>query len=144
MPKPYSWKLITWGKAYATNGESKLLPIPTSLSMMKMMVIIGASQGPLLVSLSRMMKTIIMSTETENHLWEAWEMILWVKHSTKFPDHLSCVELREEDFLGGSLSPRSPCIMVEQTLWSMLATSIKGWLCTSRMRPWCARYSHPA
>ena len=78
------------------------------------------------------------------HLQEALEMMLWAEHSTKFLDHLSRVGLREGDFLGGSLNPRSPCIMVEQTLWSMLATSIKGWLCTSRMRPWCARYSHPA
>ena len=51
--------------------------------------------------------------------------------------------LRERDFLGSSLSPHSLCTMVEQTLWSMSTTSIKGWLYTPRMRPCCARYSHP-
>ena len=35
------------------------------------MVAIGADQGPLLVSLSRMMKTTIMSAEAEIHLREA-------------------------------------------------------------------------
>ena len=91
-----------------------------------------------------MMRTTITSVEIEIHLRKAWEMMLWVEHLTKFSDHLSRAELREEDFLNGSLSPRSSCIMVEQTLWSMLATSIKEWLCTLRIRPWCARYSHPA
>ena len=144
IPKPCSWRLITWREAYATNGESEILPILTSLPTMKRMVAIGADQRLLLMSLSHMMRTSIRSVETEIHLWEAWEMMLWVEHSTKFSNHLSRTELREEDFFDSSLSPRSPCIMVEQTLWSMLATSIKEWLCTPRTRLWCARYSHPA
>ena len=62
-------------------------------------------------------------------------MMLSAEHLTKFPNHLLRAGLREEDFLGGSLNPRSPCIMVEQTMWSMLAFSIKEWLCTPRTRP---------
>ena len=57
------------------------------------------------------------------------------KAPTKFPYHLSRTGLRERDFLGSLLNPCSPCIMVELTLWSMLATLIKEWLCTPRMRP---------
>ena len=47
------------------NGESKLHPILTSLLMVKRMVAIGADQELLLASLSYMMRTIIMSVETE-------------------------------------------------------------------------------
>ena len=70
-------------------------------------------------------------------------MMQWVEHSTKFPNHHSRAKLREGDFLGSSPSPRSPCIMVEQILWSMWAISTREWLCTPRMRPWCARCSLP-
>ena len=35
------------------------------------------------------------------------------RHSTKFPNHLSHTELKEGNFLGGSFSPCSPCIMAE-------------------------------
>ena len=58
------------------NGESELLPILTSLPMMKRMVAIGADQEPLPLSLSCMMKTTIMSVETKIHLRKAWEMML--------------------------------------------------------------------
>ena len=144
IPKPCSWRLATWREAYATNSKSELFSTLTSLSTGKRMVVIGADQGLLLTSLSRMMKTTIMSFEIEIHLWYTWEIMLWIKHSTKFPDHLSRARLREEDFLNSSLSPRSPCTMVEQTLWSMLAISIKEWLYTPRTWSWCVRYSHPA
>ena len=40
-------------------------------------------------------------------------MMRWVEHSTKFSDHPSRVESREGDFLGDSLSQRSPCKMVK-------------------------------
>jgi len=40
------------------------------------MVAIGAAKGLFPVSLSRMMKIIIMSAEKEIHLPEAWEMML--------------------------------------------------------------------
>ena len=73
---------------------------------MKMIVVIDADQGLLLVSLSRMMKTSIISIETEIHLPKAWEMMQWVEHSTKFPGHLSSAVSREGDFLGGLLSQR--------------------------------------
>jgi len=72
-----------------TKGEDKLPPILTSLLMMKRMIVINPNQGLLLVSLSRMIRTTTISAE-----------------------------LGEGDFLGGSLSQRSPCTMVEQTLWS--------------------------
>ena len=52
-------------------------------------------------------------------------MMLSAEHLTKFPNHLLRTGLREEDYLSGSLNPYSPCIMVEQTMWSMLAISIK-------------------
>ena len=51
------------------NGESELHPILTSLPMVKRMAAIGADQGLLLVSLSHMMRTIIMNAETEIHPW---------------------------------------------------------------------------
>ena len=144
MPEICSWKLIIWREAYATNVEGELLPTLITLPMMIRTLTIDRGQRLPLTSLSHMMKTTAMNAETEIHLREAWEMTLWVKHSTKFPSHLSHVGLREGDFLGGSLNPHSPCIMEEQTLWSMLAISIKGWLYIPKMRPWCARYSHPA
>ena len=81
------------------NSERKLLPTLISLPTMKRMVAIGANQGHLLASLSHMMRTTIMGVETKIHLQEAWEMMLWVEHSTKFLDHLSHAELREGNFL---------------------------------------------
>ena len=137
-------RLTTWREACTMNSEGELLPVLTSLLMAKRMVTIGANQELLLASLSYMMKTIIISAETEIHLREEWGTTLWVKHSTKSPSHLSRAGLKEGDFLGGSLSPHSPCTMVEQTLWNMLATSIKRWLYTPRTRLCCARFSHPA
>ena len=58
------------------NGESELLLNLTFLPTRKRTVAIGVDQGPLLVNLSRMMRTIIMNTEKEIHLQEAWEMML--------------------------------------------------------------------
>jgi len=52
------------------NGKRELSPFLTSLLMVKGMVVIGADQGLLLMSLSRIMKTTIMSVETEIHLRE--------------------------------------------------------------------------
>ena len=101
------------------NGKGKLPPILTSLLTRRMMVVIDPDQGLLLVSLSHMMRTTTMSAETGAHLPKAWEMMRRVKCLTKFPDHLSCVELRKGDFLSGSLSPCSPCTMVKQTMWNM-------------------------
>ena len=49
--------------------------ILTSLSTMKRMVAIDADQRLLLVSLSRMMRIITMSTKTEAHLPKTWEMM---------------------------------------------------------------------
>ena len=56
------------------------------------MIVIGANQGLLLMSLSRMMRTTIMSAETEIDLLEAWEMMRWVEHLTKIPNHVSRIE----------------------------------------------------
>ena len=100
MPETCSWKLTTWREAYATNAEGELLPTLITLPMMRRMLTIDKGQGFPLVSIFHMMKTTAMNVETEIHLWEAWEMTLWVKHSTKFPIHLS-PGLREGDFLGG-------------------------------------------
>ena len=49
------------------NDESELHPILTYLLMVKRMAAIGTDQGLLLASLSHMMRTIIMSAETEIH-----------------------------------------------------------------------------
>ena len=54
------------------NNEGELLPVLTSLLMAKRMVTIGANQELLLASLSYIMKTIIISAETEIHLREEW------------------------------------------------------------------------
>ena len=43
------------------NGESELLPNLTSFPTRKRIVAIGADQRPLLVNLSRMMRTTIMN-----------------------------------------------------------------------------------
>ena len=110
------------------NGEGELLPILTSLLMMKRMVVIDADQGLFLMILSRMIRITTMSAEIEIHLPKAWEMMQRAEHSTKFPDHLSRAELREGDFLGDSPNPRSPCTMVEQTMWSTKATLTREWL----------------
>ena len=96
--KPYNWRLIIWRESYATNGESELPLILTSLLTMKRMVVIDADQELLLVSFSHMLRTTTISAETEIHLPKAWEMTRWVKYSTKSPDHLSRTELREGDF----------------------------------------------
>ena len=47
-------------------SESELHPILTSFPMVKRMATIGADQGLLLASLSHMMRTTIMSVETNS------------------------------------------------------------------------------
>ena len=144
MLETCSWKLIIWREAYATNAEGKLLPTLITLSMMRRTLTIDRGQGLPLASLSHTMKTTAMNAKIEIHPQEAWEMTLCVKHLTKFSSHLSHAGLREGDFLGGSLNPHSPCITAEQTLWSMLTNSIRGWQYIPRMRFCCTKYSHPA
>ena len=132
--KPYNWRLIIWRESYATNGESELPLILTSLLTMKRMVVIDADQELLIMSLSRMLRTTTMSAETGIHLLMAWEMMQWAEHSTKFPKHLSRAELREGDFLSGSHSPHSPCTMAEQAPWNIWNTLTRGWQCIPRTR----------
>ena len=57
------------------NEEGDLLPFFISLLTMKRMVVIGRDQGLLPVSVSRMMRTTTISTETEAHLPKAWGMM---------------------------------------------------------------------
>jgi len=57
------------------NGEGGLPSFLISLLAMKRMVVIGRDQGLLLVSLSRMIMTTTMSTETEAYLPKAWGMM---------------------------------------------------------------------
>ena len=141
IPRLCNWKLIIWRENYGTNGKRELCPFLALLLMIKRIVVIDANQELLLVSLSRMMRMSIMNAEAEICLPKAWEMTRWVEHSTKSPNHLSHAESREGDFLDGSLSQRSPFIMVGWTLWSTWVTLTREWLCTPRMRPWCARCS---
>ena len=138
IPRPYNWKLIIWRESCAMNSKSKLPPILTPPLTVKRIVVTNADQGLLLVSPSHMMRMSIMSAEIEIHPPKAWEMIQWVELSTKFPNHPTHVELREGCSLGSSLSTCSPYTTVEQTLWSMWATLTWKWLCTPRIRPWCA------
>ena len=134
---------IIWKEACAMNDESELHPILISLLGAKRMTVIDASQELHPVSLSCMMRIIIMSAGIESRLRSAWEMMLWVKHSTKFSSRLSHAGSKEGDFLNGFLNPHSPCTTEGQILWSMLATSIRGWPYTPRMSLWCARCSCP-
>ena len=131
----YNWKLIIWRENYATNGERELRSFLASPLTMKRIIVIDANSELLLVSFSRMMRTSITSAEVEIRLPKAWEMSRWVEHSTKSSNHPSYAKSREGDFLGGSLSQRSPCIMVGWTLWSMWATLTREWLCNPRIRP---------
>ena len=57
------------------NGEGELLPFSISLLTIKRMVVIGRDQGLLPMSLSLMMRTTTMSTETKAHLPKAWGMM---------------------------------------------------------------------
>ena len=63
MPKTCKRRLIALGEAYAMIGESELHPILTSLLMVRRMAAIGVDRGLPLVSLSHMMRTIIMNIE---------------------------------------------------------------------------------
>ena len=143
MPGTCKGRLIIWKEACAMNDGSELYLIMISLLGAKRMIVIGASRELHLMSPSPMMRIIIMNARIESRLRLAWEMMLWVKHSTKFPGRLSCAGSKEGDFLNGFLNPRSQCTTEGQILWSMLATSIKGWLYTPRTSLWCARCSRP-
>ena len=136
-------RLIIWKEACAMNNESELYPTQTSFLEAKKMIAIGAGQELHPVSPSHMIGIIIMSVGIESRLRSVWEITLWVKHSTRFPGSLSRVGSKWGDFLSGFLNPHSPYTMEGRTLWSTLATSIRGWPCTPRTSLWCARCSHP-
>ena len=57
------------------NGEGELLPTLTSLLTMRKMIVIDLDQGYLLVSPSRMIRTITMSAGTGAHPLKAREMM---------------------------------------------------------------------
>ena len=84
------------------------------------------------------MRIAITSEWARVHLTGAWVMMLWAGLCTKFLSHLLHKGLKEENFPSDLLNQYLPCIMVEQTLWSMSATSTKEWLFTQRMKSWCA------
>ena len=65
MPKTCKRRLIALGEACAMIGESELHSILTSLLMVRRMAAIGIDRGLPLVSLSHMMRTIIMNVETK-------------------------------------------------------------------------------
>ena len=64
-------------------------------------------------------------------------MMQWAGPCAKFLSHRLHVGLNKENFLGDLLNQRLPCIMVEQTLWSTLATSTKEWPFTQRIKLMC-------
>ena len=70
-----------------------------------------------------------------------WEMMLLVGLCTKSQSLCLLEGLIGQTFLSGSHSPCLPCIMVEQTQWSMLVILIKEWMYTQGMRPCYARCS---
>ena len=74
IPKPCSWRLIVCEGDYATNDEEGLLQTLMFLLMIRMAVI-DPGQGLLPMSLSRVMRTTIMSPEIGAHLAKAWEMM---------------------------------------------------------------------
>ena len=125
------------------HDEDELLPVLTPLLMMRKMVVIDVDQGLLLVSLSHMKRNTIVSADTRVQLAEDWEMTLWAKRWTKFPSRPSRTGLKEQFFLGVSISQCSPSTMDERTRWSMWAISVREWLSILRTKPWCARCSHP-
>ena len=135
-------RLIIWKEACAMNNESELYPTQTSLLEAKKMIAIGAGQELHPVSPSHMIGIIIMSVGIESRLRSVWEITLWVKHSTRFPGRLSRVGSKRGDFLSDFLNPHSPYTMEGRTLWSTLATSIRGWP-FPRTSLWYARCSHP-
>ena len=106
------------------------------------MVATGLGPGLLPVSLFRMIKTVIISGGVRVHLAKVWAMMLWVGVLTRSLNHYLHVELKGEKFLGNLLSQHLPCIMAERTLWSTLATLIRDWPFTPRMKSWCAKCSH--
>ena len=130
-------------RSYAMHDEDELPPSLTPLLMVRRMVVIDVDQGHLLVSLSHMKRNTTMNVDTRARLTKAWEMTLWVKRWTRFSSHPSRVRLKGQYFLGGFISQHSPSTMVERTLWSKWATSIREWLSIPKMKPWCARCSHP-
>ena len=67
MPETCRRRLITLREACAINDESELQPTLTSLLMVRRIAVVGADRELPLVTLSHMMKTIIMSVETEIH-----------------------------------------------------------------------------
>ena len=90
-------------------------------------VIIATASGPglLLVSLFHVMRITIIGEEGRVRLIKVWATMVWVGLSIRFLNHLLLVRLGEKNFLSGLLSQRLLCITVDQTLWSMLATSTR-------------------
>ena len=127
---------------YAMHDEDELPLSLTPLLIVRRMVAIIINRGLLLVSLSRMKRNTTMNIGTRARLVEAWKMTLWAKYWTRFPSCPSRARLKGQYFLGGSISQHSPSTTVEQTLLNMWATSIREWLSTLKMKPWCSRYSH--
>ena len=110
-----------------------------------MIVIIAITPGPGVFPMSPfcVIRITIIGGERRVRLTRAWAMMLWAGLWIRFPSHLLPVRLKVENFLDSLLSQCSPCIMAEQTQWSTLAISTRGWPFTLRMKPWCAKCSHP-
>ena len=76
IPKACSWRLTVFARGYATSDGEGLLQVLTLLLMTMEMVATGPSPRLLLVSLFRMMRTVIISRGVKVHLTKAWAMIL--------------------------------------------------------------------
>ena len=91
-----------------SEAEERVSIKAQSLPLM-MMIATDLNQGPLIVSLSPVKKSVISKSRI-------------------------CERLTRQTFLGSSHYPRLPCIMVEWTRWSMLVILTKEWLYTRGMR----------
>ena len=76
IPEACNWRLTVFTEDYAESDEGGLPWILTIPLMMKEMVATGPGLGLLLVSLFRVMKTVISNRGVKVHLAKVWAMLL--------------------------------------------------------------------
>ena len=67
------------------------------------MLVIGKGQELHPASLFPTMKNTIINVDIRAHLAKAWEITLWAKHWTRFPNRPSHTRLKGQYILGGSI-----------------------------------------
>ena len=98
---------------------------------------LAISLGPklLLASPFRVIRIIIIGRGGRVHLTKVWTITIWAGVWIRFPSHLLLIGLKVENFLSSLLSQHSLCTMAEQTRWSTLVTSTRGWPFTLGTKP---------